>query len=303
MASLPSNVQRTLEVLVPKFQAHKLKSSQPIVLGITGLQGSGKSTWAAGIVDALSSHYSLRAITLSLDDLYKTHDDLVAQKDKDPANKLYRTRGQPGTHDEQLAQSFFKELKEWDGTTELKIPSFDKSKFNGEGDRAPESEWPTVKGKVDVIVFEGWCVGFQSILENELKAKYETAKANKVDDEPESTNTLADHQLSHLQELDQNLERYNATFMGPQHFDFFIHLDTEDLRNVYRWRLQQEHAMIKVKGSGMTDDSVRAFVRGYMPGYELYLDGLRQGFFGPESGRQVRVVMDKERAVEKVEIV
>ena len=76
-----------------------------------------------------------------------------------------------------------------------------------------------------------------------------------------------------------------------------------DLRNVYRWRLQQEHAMWKVKGAGMSDDAVRAFVRGYMPAYELYLEGLREGFFGSGSGRHVRVVMGRERGVEKVEVV
>lgn len=303
MGSIESNIQRTLDILVPKFQDHKLVSTQPTILGITGLQGSGKSTWAAGIVNLLSAHYNLRAITISLDDLYKTHDDLIAQRDKDLANKLYRTRGQPGTHDEQLAQQFFKNLRDWDGVSELKIPSFDKSRFNGEGDRAPQSEWPSVQGKVDVVVFEGWCVGFQSLPEPEVQKKYENAKANKVGDELESTNTLADHQLEHLQEVNHSLKRYNNTFMGPQHFDFMIHIDTDDLRNVYRWRLQQEHALIKSKGSGMNDEAVVAFVKGYMPGYELYLDGLRAGFFRSKSKRQVRVVLDRERNVEKVEII
>ncbi|CAO2653244.1 Nn.00g026550.m01.CDS01 [Neocucurbitaria sp. VM-36] len=301
MASLGSSIHRTLEVLVPKFHTYKSPSHQPIVLGITGLQGSGKSTWATGIVNVLYDQYNLRAITLSLDDLYKTHDDLIAQKDKDPANKLYQKRGQPGTHDEQLAAKFFSELQKWDGSTELKIPSFDKSKFNGEGDRAPICEWPRVQGKVDVIVFEGWCVGFQALSEDAVRSKHEAAAASGVDDGLESITTLSNHQLTHLQEMNQSLRRYNDTFMGPQHFDFLIHLDTDDLKNVYRWRLQQEHAMIKTKGSGMADNEVRAFVRGYMPGYELYLNELRRGFFGSGSGRQIRVVMGRERTVEKID--
>jgi D-glycerate 3-kinase len=28
-------------------------------------------------------------------------------------------------------------------------------------------------------------------------------------------------------------------FMGPQHFDYLVHLDTDDLVNVYEWRIQQ----------------------------------------------------------------
>lgn len=305
MSSLEASIQRTLEILVPKFHAHKQTSPRPIILGITGLQGSGKSTWAAGIVKILSSKYNLHAITVSLDDFYHTHSNLIARRDQDPENKLYRTRGQPGTHDEQLAQTTLQALRSWDAGSAkgVDIPSFDKSKFNGEGDRAPQFTWPHCSSKPDVVVFEGWCVGFQSLPESTLQSKHEAAKAAAVDDSPDCIVTLPDHRLSHLEEINDHLKRYNETFMGPQHFDFFVHLDTDDLRNVYRWRLQQEHAMLKIKGEGMSDEGVRAFVRGYMPAYELYLEGLREGFFGSGSGRYVRVLMDRERGVEKVEVI
>ncbi|KAJ4346972.1 uncharacterized protein N0V89_010905 [Didymosphaeria variabile] len=305
MSSLDSNVQRILELLVPKFRAHKQLSPHPIVLGITGLQGSGKSTWAGKIVQLLSSKYSLNAITVSLDDFYHTHDNLVARREQDPGNKLYRTRGQPGTHDQHLAHDTLQALRSWDDSNAnaVDIPVFDKSRFNGEGDRAPHETWPCCTSKPDVVVFEGWCVGFRSLPDAALQSKYQTAKAAPADDNPECIVTLPDHDFTHIQEVNRSLAEYNETFMGPQHFDFFIHLDTEDLRNVYRWRLQQEHAMWKAKGAGMSDDSVRAFVRGYMPAYELYLEGLREGLFGSTSGRQVRVVMDRERGVEKVELI
>jgi D-glycerate 3-kinase len=160
MQSLDANVNRTLDILIPKIKSQHEQSSHPIILGISGLQGSGKSTWASKIVEILTSQHRLQTITISLDDLYKKHDDLVAQRDQDPDNKLYRTRGQPGTHEEQLAAKFFDELRQYQGEGELKIPSFDKSKFNGEGDRAAPSDWPVISSKPDVIVFEGWCVGF-----------------------------------------------------------------------------------------------------------------------------------------------
>ncbi|KAJ4303345.1 hypothetical protein N0V90_002238 [Kalmusia sp. IMI 367209] len=305
MSSLEASIQRTLDILVPKFHAHKERSPHPIILGITGLQGSGKSTWAAGIVKTLSSEHNLQAITVSLDDFYHTHSNLVARRELDPENKLYRTRGQPGTHDEQLAQETLQALRFWDdvSTKGVNIPSFDKSKFNGEGDRTPQSTWPHCPLRPDVVVFEGWCVGFQSLPEATLQSKHEAAKAAPVDENPDCIITLPDHQLSHLEEINSHLKRYNETFMGPQNFDFFVHLDTKDLRNVYRWRLQQEHAMLRIKGEGMSDDGVRAFVRGYMPAYELYLEGLRDGFFGSGSERHIRVLMDRERGVEKVEVI
>jgi D-glycerate 3-kinase len=295
MSTLESNIRRTLDILLPKLQQRRKKSSEPIILGITGLQGSGKSTWASKIVELLSSEYDLHTIAISLDDLYKKHDELIAQRDKNPENKLYRTRGQPGTHDEQLAGKFFEELRQYRGQGKLKIPSFDKSRFNGKGDRLPETDWPTITRKPDVVVFEGWCVGFQPLPKTSIEKKHALAICGKL-----PVGTPANHQLVHLFEVNDNLKRYCDAFMGPQYFDFFIHIDTEDLRNVYTWRLQQEHKMIETKGSGMSDTQVRAFVDGYMPSYEIYLDQLRAGFFG-DKGRMVRVVLDKERGVERVE--
>ncbi|KAF3011270.1 hypothetical protein E8E13_011678 [Curvularia kusanoi] len=295
MSTLEANIRRALDILLPKIKQQRDKSSKPIVLGITGLQGSGKSTWAAKIVEILTVEHQLQTITVSLDDFYKTHDGLIQQRDQDPNNKLYRVRGQPGTHDEELAARLFQELERYSGEDKLRIPSFDKSQFSGEGDRAPMSDWPTVTQKPDVVVFEGWCVGFQPLPTSAVEEKHTLALAGKL-----SVNTPAQHKTSHLLEINENLRRYCDAFMGPQHFDFFIHIDTSDLRNVYIWRLEQEHKMVAAKGSGMSDDQVRAFIDGYMPSYEIYLDTLRHGLFR-DKGRMVRVVLDRQRNVEKVE--
>ncbi|KAF1960075.1 P-loop containing nucleoside triphosphate hydrolase protein [Byssothecium circinans] len=297
MAYLEAKVRRALDILIPKIQALRGTSSRPIILGITGLQGSGKSTWASLIVKLLGTEYGLNAITVSLDDFYKTHQGLIARREKDPENKLYRTRGQPGTHDEQLAAQFFKNLSEFKEGDELRIPSFDKSQFNGEGDRAPEDFWPIITRKPDVVVFEGWCVGFQPLSAPQISEKRNLALEGKL-----PVNTLTQHSLEHLLEVNESLARYCEAFMGPRHFDFMIHIDTDDLRNVYKWRLEQEHKLIAAKGTGMKDEEVSAFIDGYMPGYEMYLDGLREGFFGEEKGKQVRVVLDGGRAMEKMEV-
>jgi len=290
MSTLESNIQQVFDNLLPKILARHQESSQPVFLGITGLQGSGKSTWAASVVELLRSH-RLDTLAISLDDLYKTHDGLIAQRVRHPGNKLYHTRGQPGTHDEQLAAQFFKDIR--GQKFPLSVPSFDKSKFNGGGDRAPPSHWPMINSQPDVIVFEGWCVGFQPLTAFEVEQRLNQALVLSI-------NSLAKHPLKHLLELNENLKNYCSAFMGPQHFDFIIHIDTDNLRNVYTWRLQQEHRLIKEKGIGMTDEEVVAFIEGYMPGYELYLDKLRGGFFN-ERGRQVRVLLDKERRIESLE--
>ena len=293
---LTKNVEKALDLIIPEIRTQLKSQRRPIVIGITGLQGSGTSTWAEAVVKVLSSKRHLKAISVSLDDFYKTHDDLITLRERNPNNRLLRTRGQPGTHDEHLAASFFASLHE--NSAAVSIPVFDKSAFNGEGDRSPPSTWPLIKGPVDVVVFEGWCVGFTPLPDNDIGQRRSRAMAMSMNDSPtKPLHTLANHALQHLQDLNQNLGRYCDTFMGPKHFDHMIQLDTNDLVNVYDWRLEQEQALMQSKGMAMTEDEVRAFVEGYMPAYELYQDGLRKGLFGTcGSGKHhVRVLLSAQR--------
>jgi D-glycerate 3-kinase len=71
---------------------------------------------------------------------------------------------------------------------------------------------------------------------------------------------LKDHAIENLLEVNNNLARYCEIFMGPQHFDYPIHLDTGDSSNVYEWRIQQEQALWRMKNQGMTDDEIAKFV-------------------------------------------
>lgn len=120
---------------------------------------------------------------------------------------------------------------------------------------------------MDVVIFEGWCVGFRPIEKEAVEKKQKEAvqtrsSTGESESPPESdysTSTLADHDVSHLLWVNEQLENYNRGFMGPQNFDFFVHLDTDDLANVYIWRTQQEHALLEKKGSGMTDEQVVKF--------------------------------------------
>ena len=231
----------------------------PFILAVTGLQGSGKSTWSSEIVKAIQDT-GLNAKTISLDDLYLCHEELIAIRDSHPNNKLLRTRGQPGTHDIELAKWFFHQFDN-PGQQEILFPVFDKSKYGGEGDRLPESEWNRSMTPVDVLVFEGWCVGFQALSQVELesvwKASKETLEESTSNDFP--IKTLAEHNLCDIVYINDRLKIYGDNFMGPQHFDFLVHLDTDDLKNVYMWRLQQEEHLRRLKGIGMTDGMVIEF--------------------------------------------
>jgi D-glycerate 3-kinase len=306
-AEPPPKTDTILKCILPHIKDHRDSSGSgegPFVLAIAGVQGSGKSTLAASIVQELEQTNGLRAAHVSLDDFYRTHDELLALKTADPDNKLFRTRGHAGSHDESLAAKFFSDVKGQSGS--VAIPSFDKSAFNGEGDRAPSQEWMQLKLPIDVLVFEGWCLGFSAISDDELQRQWDLAKALRremysISGTSVPKSTLPSHQLGHLKIMNENLRKYGQEFMGPGHFDYLVQFDTTDMSVVYQWRIEQEHDLRKRKGSGMSDDQVLRFVEGYMPAYELYLGRLRcEPFFGGDSGkerRHLQLILNVDRSI------
>jgi D-glycerate 3-kinase len=309
-ATPPPKVEVILKRILPLIKNHtdNFNSAKgPFILGIAGPQGSGKSTLAAAIVQELSKAHELTAAHLSLDDFYRTHDGLLALKAADPDNKLFQTRGHAGSHDESLAATFFNDVKGQTGS--VAVPSFDKSAFNGEGDRVPSQEWMRLKLPIDVLVFEGWCVGFSAISDNELQTRWELAKAMgrelySISGHSVPKSAVASHRLEHLKVMNENLRKYGQEFMGPGHFDYLVQLDTADLSTVYQWRIEQEHGLWEKRGSGMTDEQVIRFVEGYMPAYELYLSRLRSDpFFDRKSGKgnHLRLLLNPDRTVLRVD--
>lgn len=302
----PSSIRAVLALLLPSIDAHQKSSLSPFILGLSGLQGSGKSTWAAHLRDSLSQEHGYNTRVLSIDDLYRDHDDLVALRAKHPQNKLLRTRGQPGTHDEELAQRFFSELAGAPGGEGvIRWPAYDKSLNSGRGGRVPKDRWERVPREppVDVLIFEGWCLGFQPLSDADVSYKWNEARMSSGDRGDFATSTLADHSLDDLLLINENLRRYSEMLLKPSLFNGFLHLDTQQLVNVYHWRMDQERELRRHK-PGMSDEEVVEFVRGYMPSYELFLPRLQTNKLFTddlEAGRRhVRVVLDNRREVTSI---
>ena len=49
------------------------------------------------------------------------------------------------------------------GGGEVRVPRYDKTAFSGRGTRAPEDDWPSVAAPLDVVLFEGWMLGFAPV--------------------------------------------------------------------------------------------------------------------------------------------
>ncbi len=125
----------------------------PLVVGINGAQGAGKSTLFNLLEVILTEGFNLRVVGFSIDDLYKTR----AEREEigKRVHPLLQTRGVPGTHDVHLGIDILNALKSCDENSVTKIPVFDKSI----DDRCPAEVWQEWLGPADVIVIEGWCVG------------------------------------------------------------------------------------------------------------------------------------------------
>jgi D-glycerate 3-kinase len=153
----------------PPLPSYHTSSKPPTIIALSGPQGSGKTTITHHLATALRTPpYSLNVAVLSIDDLYlRRHDQLRLAADH-PHNKLLSHRGEPGTHDLALAAQVFDAiLRRRDNVV---LPVFDKSLHAGAGDRVGAGV--AVGETVDVLVFEGWCVGFRALGDEEVERKW-----------------------------------------------------------------------------------------------------------------------------------
>ena len=182
--SLPADygevVERHWTPLATKI-ARAAARHTPLVVGINGAQGSGKTTLCR-FLELLLKRRGLRAVTLSIDDIYltKAQRTQLAQE----VHPLFATRGVPGTHSPALGMQVVEAVL---AGRAFDLPRFDKSI----DDRAPEGE--AVTGPVDVLLFEGWCVGAAPQDDADLA---QPVNALEAEDDPDGTwRALVNHWL------------------------------------------------------------------------------------------------------------
>ena len=225
------------------YQDYK-KNKKIKIIGLAGGQGAGKSTITQILKLILEIKYNLSVVFFSIDDFYKTLSERnnLAKN----TNKLFKTRGVPGTHDTNLIRKILTSLTKKKFRPVL-VPRFDKSK----DDRFPRKYWQKIKKQPEIIIFEGWCVG---------------ARPQKNKDLVKPINTLEKKQDLDLKWRSRvNNELKNAYKKIFNTIDMLIFLKVPNFSCVYKWRLLQEKKLqLTSRGKKiMSSQQVREFIMYY----------------------------------------
>ena len=219
------------------LEKYVYKLSNPIIIGFSGLPGSGKSTLGLWI-DSVARDLNLDIKVISLDDYYLPGKEMDIVMNGNPWNV---PRGFPGSHSiELLNQSLDTFLK----TGILNCPTFDKSLRDGKGDRSGWREF-----KANVLILEGWFVGCEPI-SNLWEIDYMS--------EDKFNLSLTQVEKQFRKSIQKSLIQYSQIW---RKFYKIWHLKSSKFNNTILWKKQQEEEMIKLKGSGLKDNSLTDFIR------------------------------------------
>tara|TARA_B100000989_G_scaffold285000_1_gene252329 strand:+ start:760 stop:1689 length:930 start_codon:yes stop_codon:yes gene_type:complete len=193
------------------------------IIGLAGGQGTGKTTISSLIKLILSYYFKLNVFKVSIDDFYKTRKErLKLSKTKHP---LLLTRGVPGTHDVDMINKLFLNIKKKKFRT-MFIPKFDKSI----DDRHNKKYWYKIKKKPDVLILEGWCVGAKPEKENTLNTPINKLEKN------------LDSKKKWRLYVNNQLKNKYAKLFNQMHS--LLYLKAKNFNVLKSWRIKQEQKLI-----------------------------------------------------------
>ena len=202
--------------------AKKVNKKSPLIIGLAGGQGTGKTTIASIITLILKKYFKLKVFKISIDDFYKTRNQ--RRKLSKNIHPLLMHRGVPGTHEYKIIYEFFKKIKN-KNFIKLRLPKFDKSK----DDRCNKKLWYKINSRPDMIILEGWCVGAKGQKNSELVKSINSLE--KVNDPSLVWRKYVNTQLKiHYKNLFQQI-------------DEIIYLKANNFRMLQKWRIKQEETL------------------------------------------------------------
>lgn len=248
--------------LAQQLVAQNHSGTRPLLVGINGAQGTGKSTLAALLGCILHAGAGWRCAILSIDDLYRTRNERE-QLARD-IHPLLNVRGVPGTHDIDLGLALIDQLltphtsapfthslthPPTSSTTQLALPRFNKAI----DDRKPTAEWHQQSLPVDIVILEGWCIGAVPQPNARLSTAINDLERNH---DPDGTwRHYVNQQLA---------GKYQQLF---NRLDYLVMLRAPAMECVEEWRWLQEQKLIAAtrgKGEGlMSQAQVKHFIQHY----------------------------------------
>jgi len=227
----------------------RANKKKPLMIGLAGGQGSGKTTISSILTLILQKYFKLKVFKVSIDDFYKTRKDRkLLSKNKHP---LLMTRGVPGTHDADLMLKFFKKIKS-KRFKNLTVPKFDKAI----DERYKKNLWYKVKSKPDVVIFEGWCVGAKAQTTKNLKKPINSLE--RIYDQDIKWRSYVNSQLK---------TKYKTLF---KQLDGLLYLKAKNFDILRNWRLKQERKLwvqtknkknLKIMSSGDVTNFMQTYQR------------------------------------------
>ena len=226
----------------------KASKKKPLIIGLAGGQGIGKTTITSIITIILKKYFKLNAFKISIDDFYKTRKQrILLSKNKHP---LLMTRGVPGTHDINIMLNFFKKIKVKKFKS-LKLPKFNKAV----DDRFKQKLWYKIKSKPDVVIFEGWCVGAKSQNFGQLRKPINSLE--RIHDQTFKWRKYVNYQLE---------TKYKKLF---NQLDGLLYLKAKNFSLLRRWRLKQEKKLwLKSKNKKNLKIMNKSQVKNFMDTYQ-----------------------------------
>jgi len=221
------------------------KKGKTLFLGLSGGQGSGKTT-ATGVIKIILEKFFKRRIHVSsIDNFYKTLKN--RNKMSNRIHSLFKTRGVPGTHDINLVKKFFDIIKK-KKFKKIKLPKFEKA----EDDRLKKKYWFNIKQKPEIIILEGWCVGAKPQKNSLLKKPINILEK------------YEDKNLVWRKYVNKKLKKeYKKLFAMIDHLIF---IKIPNFNMVFKWRLLQENKLKKkshLRKKVMSHNEIKRFIMFY----------------------------------------
>jgi len=215
------------------------EANSPLIIGISGSQGSGKSTLTKFLVEQLTSKDRLNVIGISLDDYYfsKEQRSCIASQ----IHPLFETRGVPGTHYIERLKADIEAFKSQ--KTSMQLPNFDKVSDQ------PSFNKTTINHTIDIFIVEGWCLGMKPLSDEQLFGNENELEANQ--------DAAGIWRRAYNQALK---DKYQEVW---QLFDYVVYLAAPNFDVVSQWRWQQEAQLAQSNNTQyktMSKDDIDQFV-------------------------------------------